>query len=253
VKTAMPGNMLDAPATRKDYMRRVYSKYWLNKVPSFPAYDRNLCDLVASVSPAHAHLLEVASGTGYPFSQELRRRGYRVYGVDIAEALVRESYRLDARAMASVGDAEKLPFPARAFDATFCFHSTFFFPSLLDALDEMIRVTKKDGAIVFDVQNAEHPAIALAYARRRTLATGNGRWFRYAKNLVKIALRRGFPDWSSVVREVPSDWRTVGAHLRARGLREITLLGRDPDANLRRIADESNVIAFARLVYTGRI
>ena len=245
--------MLDSPATRKDYMRRVYSRYLLKKPPRFQAYDRNLCEMVAGALPEHGRVLEVASGTGYPFSQELRRRGYRAHGVDIADSLIRESYRLDPSVLACVADAEKLPYAPRTFDATFCFHSTFFFPDLSNAIGEMIRVTKIGGAILFDLQNAEHPAIARAYVRRRSLATGNQRWIRYGKNLVKLALRRGFPDWSSVVREVPSDWRAVGAQLRSRGVRDITLLGRAPDANLEQIRDDSIANGFARLVYAGRI
>jgi SAM-dependent methyltransferase len=234
-------------------MRRVYSRYLLNKTPRFQTYDRNLCDLVASAAPEHGQLLEVASGTGYPFSQELRRRGYRTYGVDIAESLIRESYRLDPGVLACVGDAERLPYSPRTFDVTFCFHSTFFFPDLAHALEEMIRVTKSGGAIFFDIQNAEHPAIARAYVHRRSLATGNRRWIRYGKNLAKLALRRGFPDWSSVVREVPSDWRAVDAQLRSRRVRDVTRLGRDSEANLVPIRDDSLVNGYARLVYVGRI
>lgn len=251
--TPAAGETLDSPATRKDYMRRVYSRYLLRKTPRFETYDRNLCDMVAKAAPEHGRLLEVASGTGYPFSQELLRRGFTMHGVDIAESLIRESYRLEPGVLACVGDAERLPFPARAFNATFCFHSTFFFPNLPNALDEMIRVTKSDGAILFDIQNAEHPDIASAYRRRRSLATGNRRWLRYGKNLVKIAVRRGFPDWSSVVREVPSDWRAIGAQLGSRGVREITVLGRGPDENLEPIRDDSYLNAFGRLVYIGRI
>jgi len=240
-------------STRKDYMRSVYSKYLLKKTARFQTYDQNLCELVASVAPEHARVLEVASGTGYPFSQELRRRGFVAHGVDIAESLIRESYRLDPGVLACVGDAERLPYPPRAFDVTFCFHSTFFFPDLAAAIDEMIRVTKSSGTILFDIQNAEHPDIARAYAHRLSRATGKGRWIRYGKNVAKMALRRGFPDWSSVVREVPSDWRAVSAQLRSRGIKELALLGRDPEANLETIRDDSRVNGFARLVYVGRI
>jgi ubiquinone/menaquinone biosynthesis C-methylase UbiE len=234
-------------------MRSVYSKYMLKKTADFPTYDRNLCELVASAAPEHGRVLEVASGTGYPFSQELRRRGFVAHGVDIAESLIRESYRLDPGVLAIVGDAERLPYPDRAFDVTFCFHSTFFFPNLAVAIDEMIRVTKPGGAILFDIQNADHPDIARVHARRRSMATGNRRWLRYGKNVVKMALRRGFPDWSSVVRETPSDWQALSAHLRSRGVRELTLLGRDPEAKLETIRDDSRVNGFARLVYLVRI
>jgi len=247
------GDVLDTSSTRKDYMRRVYSAYWLNKSTRVQSYDRNLCDLIVSVAPAHSRLLEVASGTGRPFSLELVHRGYGMHGVDIADSLVRESYRLDPGILACVGDAERLPFLPQTFDVTFCFHSTFYFPDLPRALDEMIRVTKSSGHILFDIQNAEHPDIALAYARRRSSATGNGRWLRYGKNLAKVVLRRGFPDWSSVVREVPSDWRAIGAQLQSRGVKEIRLLGRDPDANLEPIPDDSHANEFARLLYIGRI
>jgi ubiquinone/menaquinone biosynthesis C-methylase UbiE len=248
-----PGEKVDSPAMRKDYMRRVYPTYWLNRSARIQTYDRNLCDLVASLAPTHGSLLEVASGTGYPFSQDLHRRGYHLHGVDIADSLIRESYHLDAGILACVGDAEKLPFLAQTFDSCFCFHSTFYFPDLSRALDEMIRVTRVGGTIVFDIQNANHPAIARAYARRRSVATGNRRWLRYGKNIAKIALRRGFADWSSVIREVPSDWRSVAAHLLTSGVFEITRFGRGSADNLDQIDDDAQVDRYARLVYVGRI
>ncbi len=234
-------------------MRREYSRYLLTKTPRFQPYDRHLSDLVVSVLPMHGRVLEVASGTGYPFSQELHRKGYQVYGVDIAEALIRESVRLDPGIVVCVGDAERLPFAAHSFDAAFCFHSTFFFPDLSSALDEMIRVTKSGGTMLFDIQNAGHPSIARAYALRRSAATGSRRWLRYGKNIAKIVLRRGFPDWSSVVREVPTPWQSVSAELRSHGIKEILRLGRSSNDSLEPIEDDSSVDTFARLVYVAKI
>ena len=44
---------------------------------------------------------------------------------------------------------EKIDYPESYFDCTYCFASTWYFPDLYKSIDEMIRVTKKNGLLFF--------------------------------------------------------------------------------------------------------
>src|SRR5690242_8755206 len=136
---------------RKEFMRSVYSGYWLgarDKIYGFMAYDRQLCEYVSAQVAGQGTVLEVAIGTGYPIADYLQQAGHEVHGVDISPELVDRCHELNPAIQAKVGDAENLDYPDATFDVTYCFHSTWYFPNLARAIGEMVRVTKPGGSVL---------------------------------------------------------------------------------------------------------
>ena len=55
------------------------------------------------------------------------------------------------------------------FDCAYCFHSTWYFPDLGQAIDEMLRVTRLGGLVMFDIQNRNNDDVNNAYLRKSRL------------------------------------------------------------------------------------
>ena len=204
---------------RKQYMADVYSAFWQRQVLvyGFTDYHQGMIELVQSIRPRLAghRLLECAIGTGWPFAVEFARRGWSVYGVDIAPTLVtkcKENERETGVELRCVeGDVEHLPYREGAFDLTYCFQSTWYFSDFERAVDEMILVTKAGGYVVFDVMNLLNPMILCSYVRLI---------FRRRANLdfwADVVRRRPLSKW--IIHETPtSPWR-VSNILRSRNVR----------------------------------
>lgn len=217
---------------RKQFMRDVYPDYWLaarERKYGFMDYDRRLCELVVEGVDPPAEMLEVAIGTGYPVADFLVRCGYGVHGIDIAPSLIDRCRELNPDIDARLGDAEHLEFADDSFDRVYCFHSTWYFPDLPRVIDEMLRVTRAGGRVLFDVQNAANPEIALAHARRVAQVRPGllPRLALQARNVAKVVLGRGNPNWHGVVYEVPTDPRDVFEHLRRSKASEFGVFARD--------------------------
>jgi ubiquinone/menaquinone biosynthesis C-methylase UbiE len=116
----------------------------------FPAMGRRLVEMAQIANGAR--VLDVASGRGavlFPAAEKVGTRG-RVIGIDLAEAMVRETvmqiHRLGlTNAMMRRMDAEHLEFPDKSFDAVLCGFALFFFPQLRRALLEFHRVLAQTG------------------------------------------------------------------------------------------------------------
>jgi len=240
---------------RKEFMRSVYSGYWVgarDKIYGFMPYDRRLCEYLSSELAAGGAVLEVAIGTGYPVADHLQKAGYRVHGIDIAPALVQRCRELNPGIQAEVGDAENLRFADGEFDATYCFHSSWYFPDLNRAIGEMLRVTRPDGLVMFDIQNATNPAVAAAYQRRLDAVRPGllPRLNLHARNLAKLVLRRGSPNWHAINYEVPTDPAKVLEYLRRFGRDNFVVLGRDEtDQSLQKVDNLETLPDYARLVF----
>lgn len=240
---------------RKQFMRDVYANYWLtarDKKYGFLNYDKQLCSFLArSVEPGGT-MLEVAIGTGYPVADFLQKAGYTIHGIDISPALVERCRELNPRIHARVGDAENLDFAAERFDATYCFHSSWYFPNLTRVLDEMVRVTRPGGLIMIDIQNRDHPAIAADYERRLAQVRPGllPRANLHARNLAKTFLRRGNPNWHAVVYEIPTYPSLILDHLAAKA---VDVMGRrEEDQTLVPLEDRSAFAEYQRLVFALR-
>lgn len=239
---------------RKKYMRDVYSKSWITAretVYGFLEYDKNLCKYICEHVPNGGKLLEVAIGTGYPFADFFQKAGYSVYGIDISPDLIEKCRQLNSNISCKVGDAEDLDYPDDYFDCTYCFHSTWYFPNLNQAIDEMLRVTRPDGLIMFDIQNRNNREIDSAYRKRLSQRTGTVRMIRYAKEVVAwIILRGRTPIWNLGVHEVPTYPENIYEHLKENRISNFQVMVRCDDESIETRSEVSSFENFARLVFT---
>jgi ubiquinone/menaquinone biosynthesis C-methylase UbiE len=237
---------------RKTYMKNIYWKYWLDARENrygFSRYDENLCGFIQQNVAVGVPILEVALGTGYPIADFLQSSGYQLYGSDISYPLVKKAQINNPSIHCSVGDAEELPYPEECFALTYCFHSTWYFPNLTKAIDEMIRVTRSGGYVIFDIQNRNAKNIAAALKRR---LRANTVLFKYAKNVFKLALRRGSPDWHCTVYEVPAYPETVCAHLSKVGVTDFDVMARSTDDRLQQVNERGSSEEYGRLIFVIR-
>ena len=168
-------------------------------------YDKNLIALVQEKINA-GKLLDVAIGTGYPFASTLRQTN-KIYGIDISANLVEKCSRLYPDVISVVGDSEDLPYQDSFFDVVYSFHSTWYFPNLIKAISEMVRVTKTNGFIVFDIQNSENKTNFKSHTKR--VVKYKFRFFYYllhfAKQFVKLLLGRTDVSWPISLHEIPTN------------------------------------------------
>lgn len=212
-------------------MRDVYAHFWLDardKKYGFMAYDRALCELIGELVSLPGPLLEVAIGTGYPIADFLQKAGFDVHGIDISPTLIDRCKQLNPQIDARVGDAENLAFADERFGATYCFHASWYFPDLTRVIDEMLRVTKPGGHVLFDIENRDNVTIAAEFDRLSAQVRPGfvPRAQLHARNVARVLLRRGNPNWHGVLFEVPTYPSVVVDHLRGR---EVTVYGRRED------------------------
>lgn len=117
---------------------------------SYGQYPRWHRFLVSRIPPEARCVLDVATGTA-SVAVLLARRGHRVVGLDLTEAMLREAtrkvrtLRLHDRVFLIRGAAEQLPFPDGAFDAvTFTFLLRYV-QHPPQALAELTRVVRRGG------------------------------------------------------------------------------------------------------------
>ena len=234
-------------------MRDVYSRYWITareKIYGFLEYDRNLCRYICRQIASGGKLLEVAIGTGYPFADFFQKAGYAVYGIDISPALIEKCRQLNPSIDCKVGDAEALEYPDDYFDCSYCFHSSWYFPDLNKAIDEMLRVTRAGGLVMFDIQNRNNEEIAGGYRKALSRNRGTARMIRYAKEVVGWVISRGeVPMWHRVAAEVPTYPESIYAHLREKGVSSFLVMVRHEDESIGAGNEIGALGNFARLVF----
>jgi ubiquinone/menaquinone biosynthesis C-methylase UbiE len=237
---------------RKTYMRDIYSKYWINareEIYGFTQYDKNLCSYICENVPKGENILEVAIGTGFPFGDFFQEAGYQVHGVDISPILIEKCRELNAKINCKVGDSEDLDYQDEYFYCTYCFHSTWYFPNLCKAIDEIVRVTIPGGMIIFDIQNRNNKEIDTAYRKNLTRGKGMRRLLGYGKSIAKIALRRGIPVWHNVTHEVPTYPETIYQHFETTQNVNFQVMLKNEDESLESRNAISSFRDFARLVF----
>jgi ubiquinone/menaquinone biosynthesis C-methylase UbiE len=102
------------------------------------------------------NVLDVASGKGaslFVSAEKVGENG-KVIGIDIAEAMVKETnLEIQCRdvknANVMVMDAENLDFNSGTFDHILCGFAVFFFPDYKIAFNEFMRVLKEGGRVSF--------------------------------------------------------------------------------------------------------
>ena len=125
----------------------------------------------------HAHVLEVASGSGGPALHLARKYRCRVSGIDVNAFAVSTAERASAaygfahRARFKVGDAcTRLPYPDRNFDALVCIDSMNHFPERLQTFQEWWRVLRSGARAVFtDPVAVTGPVTSEEFAQRSSI------------------------------------------------------------------------------------
>lgn len=110
--------------------------------------------IVARFPPAQFRsLLEAGVGTGR-IALPLAERGYQVIGADISAEMLNvctarnRSSKVANRLHCVCADTVSLPFPAKAFDLCFAVHLFYFIPEWRQAVQEMLRVLRPEGALI---------------------------------------------------------------------------------------------------------
>ena len=106
--------------------------------------------------PAGAHVLDVATGTGWAALAAAQRVGPTgtVVGIDLAPALLERARQKAAAAGLTqvafqTGDAARLDGADQRFDVVLCATALFFVPDMLAALREWARVLRPGGQVGF--------------------------------------------------------------------------------------------------------
>jgi ubiquinone/menaquinone biosynthesis C-methylase UbiE len=117
-------------------------------------------EIIRLLNPKDAEtVLDVASGTGEPgLTIATKLTGGKVVISDLAENMIKISqenaaHRGIKNIETVVCDVSELPFPDNTFDAISCRFGFMFFPDMLLAAKEMIRVLKPGGRVAVAVWN----------------------------------------------------------------------------------------------------
>ena len=158
---------------RKEYIRNIYSKKWTKKRKDYGVKNFDLELIQKLKSRKKGKILEVGIGDGYPFSNELQKNKFDVYGIDLSPTHVKMVKKSLPNINVKVGDSENLEFDNNFFDVVFCFRSTWYFPDIVKSISEMLRVAKIDGLVIFDIQNSQNPIHKNLVRKREKLEKQN--------------------------------------------------------------------------------
>jgi ubiquinone/menaquinone biosynthesis C-methylase UbiE len=117
-------------------------------------------EMIRLISPkANDYILDIASGTGEPaLTIATMVKGGRVMATDLSEDMLKitsenaKNKGID-NVQTRVADVCALPFPDHTFDAISCRFGFMFFPDMLMAAKEMVRVLKPGGRLATAVWN----------------------------------------------------------------------------------------------------
>jgi SAM-dependent methyltransferase len=97
--------------------------------------------------------LEIGVGTGR-LAIPLMRAGIDITGLDLSAAMLKQlivNAGGETPPKLLQGDATQLPFPDQTFDASLGFWVLHLIPDWTKAVDELVRVVKPEGALVFEI------------------------------------------------------------------------------------------------------
>lgn len=155
------------PAVGRRRLENYYTRYyrdtlgiptWRDLVEVRLADDAYECRCLARLEAALGRrvrglrLLNVGCGTG-GFNVVAEQAGATTWGVDVdPEAVTIARARL-AKGRILCAPAEALPFPERSFDIVYCFSTLEHVQDARQALREMVRVVRTDGALYLHTPN----------------------------------------------------------------------------------------------------
>lgn len=125
-------------------------------VKNLMARQRFALQMVDARLPRGSKILDVGCGPGET-AAKLRHRGYDVWGLDIAESMVRCARERCGADRFQVGDIEAIPFQDGTFDCVVCLGVLEYLDADAVALSEIERVLKPGGRAVVSTPSASSP------------------------------------------------------------------------------------------------
>jgi ubiquinone/menaquinone biosynthesis C-methylase UbiE len=125
-------------------------------VKNLMARQRFALQMVEASLPYGSKILDAGCGPG-EMAVRLMERGYEVWGLDIAEPMIRHARERCGADRFRVGDIERIPFPDSTFDGVVCLGVLEYLDADARALSEVGRVLKPGGKAVVSTPNAICP------------------------------------------------------------------------------------------------
>lgn len=159
-------------------------------------------EAIAAAIGAYAggRILEVGAGTGLHARWFLEHTSVMYTGIDVSREMLdvareRLADQMD-RATLTIGDAQRLPFPDRSFDAAFCTATLHHLGDPAGGIRELVRVVRPGGRVAAIEPNWKYPSVlvytAITPAERNTFRISPARleaWAR-AAGLSDVAVQR---------------------------------------------------------------
>lgn len=120
-----------------------YSMYWWS--------NRFFAMLARRYGRRGARLLEVGSGMGHLVGQ--LSAAFEAYGLDLNHWAVKKSKEAAGRAFLQTASAQQLPFTNHSFNVVIIKHIVEHLPDPAKAIQEIGRVTEKDGILILATPN----------------------------------------------------------------------------------------------------
>lgn len=154
--------------TQLEQIRNLQKKTWNQSSPGWKKWDTLAMDflkpvgeeIIRKLAPqGNDYVLDIASGTGEPgLTIAAMLKNGKVIMTDLAEGMLEVAREnADRRGIQNIEtvvcDVSELPFEDNTFDAISCRMGFMFFPDMLMAATEMIRVLKPGGRIAASVWN----------------------------------------------------------------------------------------------------
>ena len=173
----------------KAFYRDAFGRHWRELAGEYQSlpYHRKYQEITFSLLDAHKgdHVLACGVGTGI-LAARLLSSGVRLSGIDISHALAVECASfwegLSLTGQCAQADVEGLPFGNDCFDGAMASSVLWYLPSPFPAVDEMLRVTRPGGRVVFDIMNAWHTTGLTIFFWRRLQ-----RFFGWERGLISLA------------------------------------------------------------------
>lgn len=144
-------------------------------------------------------ILDLGCGTGLS-TRLLNGSGYQAFGLDLSPLFLGVEKKANPQTDLLAGDAFQLPFSDATFDAVVGFEFVEHIPNIPALLDEILRVLKERGRIVFHSPNLLSPYLP-AFDLLRMLLGGQGRpvfaedisqAFRWLLHNLKMSIAKKF-------------------------------------------------------------
>ena len=152
------------PPTKKSLKKTLLESFWnrpqyvkLSRQFSKDTQNYYWMNILKEKALNKKKILDVGSGDGTRL--KLLKVKTQMYGLDIAKAAIFNGRKKYPSINFIEADAEKMPFPNSYFDLTYTAFCLEHFSSPEKVISEMIRVTKKNGQIIFICPNYGSPLI----------------------------------------------------------------------------------------------